>query len=237
MALPKQNAVMYSLTLPSNGKEIKYRPFLVKDEKSLLVAQQSEDMKVMVNSLLNVIKSCVDGDINTNDLSTFDVEYLFTQIRAKSVGEIANLNLKCDTCTDEKAVAKVDIDLTKVEVKKAEDHTNKIELFDDVGVIMKYPSFALIEKIQNADNASMDELFNIVISCMESIYNTNEIFHVKEQTKDELIDFLNNLSSEQFGKIQRFFETLPKMSQQIEYDCPVCNKHHSKLLEGLQSFF
>jgi len=240
MALPMQNAVTYHTVIPSSGKEINYRPFLIKDEKELMIAQQSEDIKVMVNSLKNVIKNCVKEEIDVDALATFDIEYLFTQIRAKSVGEQVELMLKCDVDhgdDNEKAVAKVSVDLTSLEVKKPEGHTNKIDLYDDVSVTMKYPSFDVVSKLQNVNQADMNIIFEIMIGCMDTIYNTNEIFHVKEQTKDEMIEFLNNLSSTQFEKIQNFFNTMPSLSKEIKYNCPVCNKEHTKVIEGLQSFF
>jgi hypothetical protein len=237
MALPINSTPVYNLTLPSTGKELKFRPFLIKEEKALLLAGQSEDAKVMVESLKQVIKSCIKDDIDVEDLATFDLEYLFTQIRAKSVGEIVELYLKCDTCEDEKAVAKVEIDLTQIQVEKNPDHVNKIILFDDVGVALKYPTIDVIKRFENIDNANMDEVFSIVIDCIDYIYTTTEVFHAKDQTKDELNTFLNNLSSEQFKKLQDFFETMPRLKHAIDYKCPVCNKDHHKVLEGLQSFF
>lgn len=237
MALPMNSTPIYSLTVPSSGKEVKYRPFLIKEEKALLLAHQSEDTKVMVDSLKNVIKDCIKDNIDVNDLATFDLEYIFTQIRAKSVGELVELYLKCDTCEDEKAVAKVDIDLTTLQVDKSADHSTRINLFDDVGVVMKYPTIDVIKKLENIENADLDQVFNIVVECIDSIYTTNELFHAKEQTKAELLEFLNNLSSDQFKKIQSFFETMPKLKKDIKYTCPVCNKEHEKTLEGLNSFF
>jgi hypothetical protein len=237
MALPMNSTPIYSLTVPSSGKEVKYRPFLIKEEKALLLAHQSEDTKVMVDSLKNVIKDCIKDNIDVNDLATFDLEYIFTQIRAKSVGELVELYLKCDTCEDEKAVAKVDIDLTTLQVDKSADHSTRINLFDDVGVVMKYPTIDVIKKLENIENADLDQVFNIVVECIDSIYTTNELFHAKEQTKAELLEFLNNLSSDQFKKIQSFFETMPKLKKDIKYTCPVCSKEHEKTLEGLNSFF
>jgi hypothetical protein len=237
MALPINSTPVYNLTLPSTGKSLKFRPFLIKEEKALLLAGQSEDAKVMVDSLKQVIKSCIKDDIDVEDLATFDLEYLFTQIRAKSVGEIVELYLKCDTCEDEKAVAKIEIDLTQIQVEKNPDHVNKIILFDDVGVALKYPTIDVIKRFENIDNANMDEVFSIVIDCIDYIYTTTEVFHAKDQTKDELNTFLNNLSSEQFKKLQDFFETMPRLKHAIDYKCPVCNKEHHKVLEGLQSFF
>jgi ribosomal protein L44E len=237
MALPINTTPVYTLTLPSTGKDIKYRPFLVKEEKALLIANQSEDMKVMVDSLKQVIKACIKEAVDVNTFSTFDLEYVFTQIRAKSVGEMVDLYLKCDTCTDEKAVAKVTIDLTTLTVEKDPDHTNNIPLFADVGVIMKYPTVDVVNRLQNLDQNNTDEVFSVILDCVDSIYDSDQLFAAKDQTKAELMEFLNNLTSDQFQKIQKFFETMPKLKQDIDYTCPVCSKEHHKVLEGLNSFF
>jgi rubrerythrin len=150
---------------------------------------------------------------------------------------MVELLLKCDTCTDEKAIAKVSLDLTQIEVQKDPDHTNKIELFADVGVIMKYPTIEILKKLEALTSNNLDEVFNVVVECIDSIYDTEQVYAAKDTSKAELLEFLNNLSSEQFQKIQRFFETMPKLKKEVSYDCPVCNKHHDKVLEGLQSFF
>lgn len=240
MALPLNSAPTYSLTVPSNGKQIKYRPFLIKDEKALMLAQQSEDPQVMVDTLKNVIGSCVrdaKSDIEVDSLATFDLEYIFTQIRAKSVGERVELFLKCDTCEDEKAVTQINLDLTQLRVEKHPDHTNKIALYDDVGIILKYPTLELIKRLESLDTNNVEQMFEIVVECIDNIYTTDEVFVAKDQTKEELLEFLNNMSSEQFSKIQTFFETMPRLKKDISYNCPVCGTEHHKVLEGLQSFF
>lgn len=236
MALPMNSTPVYTLAVPSTGKELKFRPFLIKEEKTLLIAQQSEDPIVMVESLKEVIQSCVK-DIDVNDLATFDLEYIFTQIRSKSVGEIIELMMLCDTCTDEKAVAKVSIDLTKIQVEKNPEHKAKIHLYNDVGVVMKYPTLDILKKMESINTNDLDEVFNVVVDCIDYIYNEEEVFHAKEQTKQELLDFVNNLSSDQFAEVQKFFETMPKLKHEIDYVCPVCSKEHHKVLEGLNSFF
>jgi hypothetical protein len=238
MALPINSSTpVYTLTIPSTEKLIKFRPFLIKEEKALLIAQQSEDPIVMVNSLKEVIKACMKDEVNVDALATFDLEYIFTQLRARSVGEVIDLQLRCDTCTDEKAVAPVKIDLTTIKVEKNPEHKNKIELFDDVGIVLKYPTIDVIKKLESVDNNNIEQVFAIVVECIDYIYNSTEVFEAKEQTKQELLDFLNNLSSQQFLTIQKFFETIPKLSHAVSYKCPVCDKEHNKLLEGLNSFF
>jgi ribosomal protein L44E len=237
MALPMSNTPTYTMTIPSSGKEIKYRPFLVREEKALMIAQQSEDPMTMINTLKDVIKSCVVEPINPDDLATFDLEYVFTQLRAKSVGETIDLIFPCDTCDDEKARVQISFDITKIAVEKSPDHQANISLFGDVGVVMKYPTLQVLNQLQVLDTENLDELFTIIAKCIDYIYQGDELFYGKEQTQQELLDFINNLTSEQFAKVQKFFETMPRLKQDVEYDCPVCKKHHKKTLEGLQSFF
>jgi len=237
MALPISTTPTYNLTIPSTGKNVKYRPFLVKEEKALLIAQQSEDPIVMVDTIKNIINSCIQADIDVNTLATFDIEYIFAQIRAMSVGEVVDLIFYCDDCTSEDAKVQLQFDLTKLKVEKPDGHTNNIELFDDIGVIMKYPSIETITKLQNLDDANVENIFDIVIDCIDYIYDSDQMFYAKDYTKEELEQFLENMTSEQFGKIQSFFETMPKIRQKVDYTCPVCNKQHNKVLEGIQSFF
>ena len=237
MALPKMNAPLYNVTIPSTKKEVKFRPFLVKEEKSLLLAQQSEDPKVMINTLKSIIENCIVDNVDVDKLATFDYEYLFTQIRAKSVGEIVELLFLCDTCDDDKAKAQVNLDISKFQVEFPEGHDNKISLFDDVGIIMKNPTLDTLDKLEKIKEGDVDSIFDVVADCMESVYTTEEVFNTKDQTKQEVIDFLENLTQEQFKKIESFFLTMPKLQQIVEYDCPVCNKHHVKMMEGLASFF
>lgn len=237
MALPMNETPVYTLEIPSTKTKVKYRPFLIKEEKALLIAQQSEDSTVMVDSLKAVVKSCLKDEVDVDSFATFDLEYVFTQIRAKSVGEIIDLKLRCDDCTDEKAIATVFVDLTKLKVDIPTEHDNKINLFDDVGVVMKYPTIDVIKMFEVIDANDLDQVFDIVINCIDYIFTDKEIFYAKEQTKEELSKFLNNLTSEQFEKVQKFFETMPRLKQEIEYVCPVCSKKHNKVLEGLQSFF
>ena len=237
MALPISSTPVYTLTIPSTGKQIKYRPFLVKEEKALLIAQQSEDPVVMVDTLKKIIAQCIQDEVDVDRFATFDIEYIFSQIRAKSVGEVVELIFRCDTCEDDNAKVTVAFDLTELKVEKSPEHTNNITLFGDVGIVMKYPSIEVVNKLQSAKGDNVDQIFDVVIECIDSIYNSSEMFHVKEQPKEDIVEFLENLTSEQFAKIQQFFETMPKIRQEVEYNCPVCGKHHKKYLEGISSFF
>jgi hypothetical protein len=240
MALPMMTTPTYNLTIPSSGIKVRYRPFLVKEEKALLIAQQSEETEVMVDSLKQVIKGCVLDEIDVNDLATFDIEYIFTQLRAKSVGEVIELLFPCDEDHGEdqdKAKLKISIDISKLEVEVPPGHSKKIELFEDVGVIMKYPSFAVMGKMENLDMSNVDNIFDIIASCIDMIYQGEDLYYAKEQSKEELLEFLYNLTNEQFLKLQAFFSKMPKISKTVEYNCPLCGKHHSVTLEGMQSFF
>jgi hypothetical protein len=239
MALPKQQAPIHTLEIPSTKESLKYRPFLVKEQKALLLAQQSEDPVVMVDTLKDVIKSCAQSPVDVDRLAVFDLEYIFSQIRGKSVGEIVDLFFFCDTCDDEKAKVKISIDITKLKVESFAGHEAKISLFGDVGVAMKYPNINVIKKIEKMGDTSseVDLVFDIITECMDYIYDTSEVYYAKEQSKEELSEFINNLTSEQFEKIENFFETMPKLQQKVSYRCPVCLKQHEKTLEGLNNFF
>jgi hypothetical protein len=240
MALPMMNTPTYNMVVPSSGVSVKFRPFLVKEEKALLIAQQSEDLMVMVDTLKSVVKTCIIDTIDVNKLATFDLEFMFTQIRAKSVGEIIELIFPCDNDhgeDNEKARVKVSIDLTTLQVEKDPDHTNKIDLFGDVGVMMKYPTMDIMRKLETLDEGNIDKIFDVVALSIDYIYQGEEIFYTKEQKHEEVLQFLNNLTSEQFIKIQNFFASMPRIKKEIEYTCPVCQKQHRKMLEGMQSFF
>ena len=240
MALPMMNTPTYNMVVPSSGVSVKFRPFLVKEEKALLIAQQSEDLMIMVDTLKSVVKTCVMEDIDANKLATFDLEYMFTQIRAKSVGEIIELIFPCDNDhgeDNEKARVKVSIDLTTLQVEKDPSHVAKIDLFGDVGVVMKYPTVDIMKKLESLDEDNLDKIFDVVALSVDYIYQGEEIFYAKEQKHEEVLQFLNNLTSDQFLKIQSFFATMPRIKKEIEYTCPVCQKQHKKMLEGMQSFF
>jgi hypothetical protein len=240
MALPVISTPTYNLVIPSTKKSVKFRPFLVKEEKAILIAQQSEDIIVMVDTLKSVVRSCILDKIDVDELATFDLEYIFTQIRAKSVGEIIELLFPCDVDHGEdntKAKVKISINLTEIQVETTEDHSSKIELFGDVGIVMKYPTIEIMSKLEQVDTDDLDNIFNIIADCINYIYEGDKIHYAKEQKKQELMDFLGNLNSQQFIQVQNFFSTMPRIKKQIEYNCPICNLHHSKTLEGMQSFF
>lgn len=237
MALPIMKTPMYEMTIPSTKQKVKFRPFLVKEEKSLMLAHQSEDATTMLDTLKGVIDACTYGKIDVSKLAMFDIEYIFIQLRAKSVGEISELVFSCKQCNDPKAKMKVNINLSELEVSFSPEHTMDILLFDEVGVKMKYPGIDTINKLKGMNDNDIDTVFNVIIGCIDSIYDAESIYAAAEQSKQDLTDFVNNLTQEQFAKLQKFFETMPKLEKTIEFDCPVCGFHHNQIIQGLEGFF
>jgi hypothetical protein len=230
--LPIASTPSYNLTIPSSGEKIIYRPYLVKEEKALLLAEQSEDLQVIVDTMKTVISACVKTKgFDVSRLAIFDLEYILMNIRSKSVGEISEVNIPCSSCG---AVHQVAIDLSKVEVKKHPDHKQKIQLFDQVGIVMKYPSIDILTRLE--DDNDVTATFDATIDCIDYIYDESNIYYAKDRTRQELIDFVENLNSESFKSIEDFFLTMPELEVKAEFKCIQCNTHNEKILEGLQNF-
>ena len=236
MALPKLNTPTYELEVPSTDEKIKYRPFLVKEEKILLMAMESKDNAQIINAVKDIVKSCTFDKVDVSTMPMFDMEYIFLNIRAKSVGEISKLKILCPD--DKKTYASVDLDLTKVEVQVGDDHTNKIELTDNMGMIMTYPTIdsfleSGIEKI-DANN-----MLDVIGSCVLQIYENNgeKVYQAKDQTKKELTEFIESMNSSQFRKVQSFFDTMPKLTHTIKVKNPKTKKTSDVKLTGLNDFF
>ena len=238
MPLPKIAAPTYTLELPSTGQEINYRPFLVKEEKVLVIALESEENKQITNAIKTVIKNCIlTKGIKVETLPTFDIEYLFLNIRGKSVGEEIEVNVICPD--DEVTQVPVTIDLDDIQVQKSDEHTNKIKLDDTLMMEMKYPS--LDEFIKNNfdfnDENSMDQSFNLIASCVSNIFSEDEVWAAEDCTKKEIKEFLEQMNSAQFKDIEKFFETMPKLSHKIKVTNPKTKVESEVVLEGLASFF
>ena len=238
MPLPKIAAPTYTLELPSTGEEISYRPFLVKEEKVLVIALESEDTKQITNAIKTVIKNCIlTKGIKVEALPTFDIEYLFLNIRGKSVGEEIEVNIICPD--DEETQVPVTIDLDDINVIKNDEHTNKIKLDQNLMMEMRYPS--LDEFIKNnfdftSENA-MDQSFNLIASCINNIFSDEEVWAAEDCTKKEIKEFLEQMNSAQFKDIEKFFETMPKLSHKIKITNPKTKVESEVVLEGLASFF
>lgn len=238
MALPTNITPTYTLTIPSTKKEYKYRPFLVKDEKALLVAQQSEDQGVILDAIRELIAVCAKSPIDVTQLTYFDIEYMFIKLRSVSVGEVAEIMFSCDV--DHGADAKpckAAVQLDKVYVDFPENHNTNIKLFNDVGIVLKYPSPDTLKKMSQLDSNNLESVIDVVIDCIDYIYNTDEVFKKDDHTHGELVEFLGNLKSDQFAQIEQFFGTMPQSKIDVEYICPVCQLHHKKVIGGLNSFF
>ena len=233
MALPKLNTVTYKLNLPSTGDSIKFRPFLVKEQKALMIAQESDDDKQIQDAFATIINDCTFGELDAYSLPMFDVEYVFLQLRGKSVGEKVQLNLLCPD--DEKTRVDVEIDLADVDIQMSKDHTNIIELTKDISVVMKYPTLSDMEGFTDTDNVS--SVFTMMKKCVHEIRDGENIYNKIDISEKELDEFIDSMSTENFEGFSAFFETMPKLQHVIEVKNPKTKKKNEILIEGLQSFF
>ena len=236
MALPRIDVPTYELVVPSTDEKVKYRPFLVKEEKLLLIALESGKNEDILRGVKDIVDACTFNKLKLGDMPMFDVEYIFLQIRAKSVGEVSKLRVLCQD--DNKTYADVEVDLNEVQVTVDDDHTNKIELTDDMGVIMKYPSINSFSKNEIAD-VSTENMLEIIVACIDHIYDKKgeEVYAAKDSTKKELIEFIEQLNTQQFQSIQKFFDTMPSLKHEITVKNPKTKVENQVLLSGLNDFF
>ena len=236
MALPTMDLPTYELEIPSNKKKIKVRPFLVKEEKVLLLALESDDEKNIKQAVLNLLKACIQSRIKVENLSTFDLEYIFLNIRAISVGEVVEIMITCQD--DNETQIKYNLNLTDVQVNFPEGHSNKIMLTDTTGVIMKYPTFDEFVEGQFT-NKEMDEdgAIKIIASSIDQIFQGEEVYDESTTTKKEFIQFVESLTKEQLEKVQVFFETAPRLEHSFKVTNPNTGVESDYVLRGLQSFF
>ena len=238
MPFPKIASPTYELELPSTGKTIQYRPFLVKEEKLLVLALESEDTTQITTAIKAVIKACIKTrGIKVETLPTFDIEYLFLNIRGKSVGEVLDVNVICPD--DEKTQVTVQIDLDSIECRKTEGHTNKIKLDDTIMMEMKYPSLDQFIKsnFDMKEENQMEQSIDLIASCIDKLYSADEVWASEDCSKKEMSDFLEQLNSSQFKEIEKFFETMPKLSHTIKVTNPETKVKSDVTLEGLAAFF
>ena len=231
MALPKLNTPTHKLVLPSTGDEITFRPFLVKEQKLLLMAQQNDNENEIVDNVVQIINNCTGLD--TSNLPVFDVEYLFLKIRAKSVGDIVQLSVKCPD--DEETFADVTVDLDEVGVQIDESHSNVINITDDIKMIMKYPQMTDI-KLNNVNTTETESVFEILKKCILEVHNGDEIINSIDMKPEEISEFIDSLNTQQFESIMQFFNTMPKVRHIVEVTNPKTKVTGEVLLEGLQSF-
>ena len=238
MPLPKIAVPTYELEIPSLKKNIKYRPFLVKEEKVLIIAMESEDPKQIAGAVKTVISNCIlTKGIKVEQLSTFDIEYLFLNVRGKSVGESVDVLITCPD--DGTTQVPVSINLDEIKVNVGEEHSKDIKLDDTLTLRMKYPSMQEFIKtnFNNTQTISVDDTFDLIISCIDQIYSEEESWVAKDSTKKELLEFVEQLSSKQFKEVEKFFETMPKLSHTIKIKNPKTDVESEVVLEGLSAFF
>ena len=235
MALPQVNTPTYELAVPSTDEKIKYRPFLVKEEKILLIAMEAQEQSGILNAVKDIVKSCTFDKFDVNRAPIFDIEYIFLNIRAKSVGEVSTVNLRCPD--DNETFVQTDIDLTKVDVQLTKGHTNKIELTDEMGMIMTYPTLDSFTDSTTVINAS--NMLDVIASCVAQIYDKKgeDVYDAKDSTKQEIVDFIESLNSKQFKEIQNFFDTSPKLTHTVTIENPKTKVKSDITLTGLNDFF
>jgi hypothetical protein len=236
MALPKLNVPTYELVVPSTDEKIKYRPFLVKEEKILLIAMESGETKDMLQAVKDIVDECTFNKLKLGDIPMFDVEYIFLNIRAKSVGEVSKLKVLCQD--DGKTYANVEVDLNEVQVQVEEGHTNKIELTDEMGVIMKYPTIDSFNA-NGITDITTENMLEVIAACIAQIYDKKgeEIYDSKDSTQKELVDFVEQLNTSQFQDMQKFFDTMPSLKHEVTVKNPKTKKESKVTLTGLNDFF
>ena len=239
MPLPKINTPTYELELPSNGKKIKYRPFLVREEKILIMALESEDMKQITDAIIQILSDCIQTrGVKVADLSTFDIEYLFLNVRAKSVGETVEVNVTCPD--DGVTTVEMEIAIDDIKVQKNKNHKNIIKLDDNLSMKLKYPSidqFVENNFETNEETSDVNKSLDMITSCIDMIYDEEESWSASDCTKKELSEFLEQLNTKQFKEIETFFTTMPKLSHTIKVTNPNTKVKSDIVLEGLASFF
>ena len=239
MPLPKINTPTYELVIPSTGKKIKYRPFLVREEKILILALESEDTNQITSAVIDILSECIlTKNVDITKLATFDIEYLFLNVRSKSVGETVDVNITCPD--DGKTSVEMQINIDSIKVQKTKNHKNIIKLDDKYSMKLKYPSFnQFIES--NFDltenNSEVNKSMNMIVSCIDMIYDEEESWDASDSSERELEEFVEQLNSKQFKLIEKFFETMPKLSHKVKVTNPKTGVESEVVLEGLASFF
>ena len=227
--LPTLTLPKYNLTLPSSGKKISFRPFIVKEEKILLMAMEGEVLEEITDAVKFLISGCTFGKLDPEEIPLPDLCFLFINIRAKSVGEIASPNITCEFCKESNII---DVDLTKVKITKNKNHTNKISFDDGKGMVLKYPTIGM-ENVMSTDS----ETFSVIADCIDTIYDGDNVYKAEDYKKEELIEFIEGLSHKQFEDVTSFFTTMPELNHKIKFECKKCKEENNIKLEGIRDFF
>jgi len=237
MALPLANVAKYELTLPSQQKTVSFRPFLVKEEKILLMAMESGNAGEMLNAVKEIVKNCTFGEINAEEYPMFDIEYVFLQVRAKSVGEVAKIKVLCPD--DKQTYADIEVDLSKVEVYVDDDHTNTVVLDESrkLGVVLKYPSLKDVNENMMTGNIKLDQMYDMITNAIETIYEGEKVYQAKDSTKEELREFIDNLTADQMKNLNKFYNTMPRLEHKMTVKNPKTEVESEVTLKGLADFF
>ena len=241
--LPKLDVPLYEITLPLLNKKLRIRPFLVKEEKILLMAMETQDEDSVLLAIKQIVNNCCVDDIDVDSLPILDLEYLFLQLRARSIGEEIDLQYKCNNdVKDEEGkekkcghIIKLNFNALEIEPEKDEKHNKTIQLTDKLGIVMKYPNFEIVQKTKNLPETEM--VAKMIVLCVDYIFDENEVYYAKDVEETELVDFIDSLTREQFLKIQEFFDTIPKLKKELDFKCTKCGYEEKVILEGIQSFF
>lgn len=241
--LPKIDVPIYTVNLVSSGKPIRFRPFLVKEQKLFLMAAESNDGNEMVTTIRQVLKNCILDEIDIDSLATFDLEWLFMNLRARSVEEVVNLSYKCNnTVKDENGeekkchgVVEFDLNLLEIQPSKNPNHKNKIQITENLGVVLKYPTFEMIQKYENMNEGEV--IIRILTDCIDYIYDKENVYYAKDSTKEELEEFIDSLQQKDLEKFKEFFDTMPEIKRDVHFKCPKCQYEEDITIKGMQNFF
>lgn len=242
--LPKIDVPIYNVKLLSTGKSLRFRPFTVKEEKLFLMANEGEDLTTVVDTIKQILNNCILDEFDIDSLPLFDIEHLFLNIRARSIGEVVNLKYKCnndvldeETKEEKKCnnVVQIDLNVLDIHPEKQEGHTTKIEITEKLGIIMKYPNFETLKKFKDVSEA--DSIIKMAVNCIDYVYDADKIYYAKDSQEEDLIEFIESMQSKDLEKIKTFFDTMPKVKKDVDFKCNKCGHEEKIEVEGIQNFF
>lgn len=243
MSLPKIDVPIFEAVLPSNKQIVKFRPFLVKEQKLLLMASQATEVKEVIDSIKQILRNCILTELDIESLPVFDLEFLFLNLRARSVNEIVDIKYKCNnhsvtedgetrTCT---GMVEYKIDVLEIKPEFAPNHTNKIQVSENLGIVLKYPTFEMMKTIEG--KREDEAVFELLLQCIDYIYDKDNMYYPKDSTHEEMTEFIDNLQQKHLEMIKDFFDSMPKVKKDLDFKCPKCGLEDKIVIEGVQSFF
>jgi len=246
--LPKIDVPVYETILPSNNQVIKFRPFLVKEQKILMMGAQASDPKDIIDSIRQILSNCILSDIDIESLPVFDLEFLFLNLRARSINEVVEIKYRCnnDLSSDKedkeelkKCTGFVTFNINVLDIKPefGEGHTSDIKLSEKVGMKLKYPTFEMMKDLDTEGKSEDDVMYDLLVGCIDFIYDENNMYYPKDSTKEEIGEFIDNLQQKNLEQIKTFFGTMPKVKKELDFVCPKCGFEDHIILEGVQNFF